>query len=97
MEDLWDYSAKCVGNLSFISGLSIKAHTLPINIRHAIRLQDGNKVTFAEISGQYVLAKPAMHALRQAQDAFSSFAEENDLKNEDVLSIWSRILCRKGM
>ena len=57
--------------------------TLPINIRRALRLKDGDKVAFVEMNGQYVLANPTMLALRQAQEAFAGFAEENGLENED--------------
>jgi len=57
--------------------------TLPINIRRALKLNDGDKVAFIEVDGQYMLANPAMLALRQAQEAFSGFAEENNLKSDD--------------
>ena len=57
--------------------------TLPVSIRRALRLKDGDKVAFVEMNGQYVLANPTMLALRQAQKAFSGFAEENGLENED--------------
>lgn len=57
--------------------------TLPVSIRRALRLKDGDKVAFVEMNGQYVLANPTMLALRQAQEAFSGFAEENGLEDED--------------
>jgi len=57
--------------------------TLPINIRRALKLKDGDKVAFVELDGQYVLANPAMLAIQQLQSAFEGFAEDNDLRTED--------------
>ncbi|MGI6236009.1 MAG: AbrB/MazE/SpoVT family DNA-binding domain-containing protein [Candidatus Excrementavichristensenella sp.] len=62
--------------------------TLPISIRRALKLNDGDKVAFIERSGQYVLVNPTMLAVQQLQDAFEGFAEENALKDEqDVVSL----------
>lgn len=57
--------------------------TLPISIRRALGLKDGDKVAFVEMDGQYVLLNPTMLALRKAQAAFAGFAEENGLESED--------------
>jgi AbrB family looped-hinge helix DNA binding protein len=57
--------------------------TLPISIRRALSLKDGDKVAFVEVNGQYVLANPVMLTLREVQSAFEGFAEENGLNNED--------------
>ena len=57
--------------------------TLPISIRRALKLKDGDKVAFVEIDGQYVLANPTMLAIQQARDAFSGFAEANSLETEE--------------
>ena len=57
--------------------------TLPINIRRALNLKDGDKVAFVEMNGQYVLTNPTMLAIRQLQTDFAGFAEENGLQNED--------------
>ena len=57
--------------------------TLPISIRRALGLKDGDKVAFIEMDGQYVLVNPTMLTLRKAQEAFTGFAEENGLKSED--------------
>lgn len=57
--------------------------TLPISIRRALGLKDGDKVAFVEMNGQYVLANPAMLAIKQAQEAFAGFAETNGLDDED--------------
>ena len=57
--------------------------TLPIHIRRALKLNDGDKVAFIESEGKYILVNPAMLALQQAQNAFAGFAEENNLKTTD--------------
>ncbi|MDO4547837.1 MAG: AbrB/MazE/SpoVT family DNA-binding domain-containing protein [Clostridia bacterium] len=57
--------------------------TLPIGIRRALKLKDGDKIAFIEQNGQYVLANPTMLAIKQLQDAFDGFAEENGLTTED--------------
>ena len=57
--------------------------TLPINIRRALKLKDGDKVAFVEMNGQYVLANPAILAIQQLQKEFEGFAEANDLRTED--------------
>ena len=57
--------------------------TLPISIRRALKLKDGDKVAFVEMDGQYVLANPAMLAIQQLQKEFEGFAEGNGLRTED--------------
>ena len=66
--------------------------TLPITIRRARGLKQGDKVAFVEQDGQYVLASPAMLALRRVQDAFSGFAEENGLETEEDVDAMIREL-----
>ena len=57
--------------------------TIPISIRRALKLKDGDKVAFVEQNGQFVLTNPTMLAIQQLQDAFAGFAEENGLETED--------------
>ena len=57
--------------------------TLPVAIRRALKLKDGDKIAFVELNGQYVLANPVMMAITQLQTDFAGFAEENDLHSED--------------
>jgi AbrB family looped-hinge helix DNA binding protein len=62
--------------------------TIPISIRRALKLKDGDKVAFIEQNGQYVLTNPTMLAIQQLQDAFDGFAEENALETEeDVVAL----------
>lgn len=57
--------------------------TIPISIRRALKLKDGDKVAFIEQNGQYVLTNPTMLAIQQLRDAFDGFAEENGLETEE--------------
>ena len=71
--------------------------TLPINIRRALKLNDGDKVAFVEVNGQFILVNPSMLALRQAQDAFAGFAEENDLQtDDDAVALVKEIRAERG-
>ena len=71
--------------------------TLPINIRRALKLSDGDKVAFVEKNGQFVLVNPSMLALKQAQDAFEGFAEENGLEDlDDVTAMVKELRKERG-
>lgn len=57
--------------------------TLPISIRRALRLKDGDKVAFIEKNGQYVLVNPVLLAIREVQEAYDGEAEKLELKDKD--------------
>lgn len=62
--------------------------TLPIAIRRALSLKDGDKVAFLENNGQYVLVNPTMLAFEEARKAFEGEAERLGLKDmEDVVAL----------
>lgn len=62
--------------------------TLPINIRKALKLRDGDKVAFIEKNGQYILVNPVMLAIREVQDNFYGEAERFDLEDiNDVVDL----------
>jgi AbrB family looped-hinge helix DNA binding protein len=62
--------------------------TLPINIRKALKLRDGDKVAFIEKNGQYILVNPVMFAIREVQDNFYGEAERLDLEDiNDVVDL----------
>lgn len=62
--------------------------TIPVNIRRALKLKDGDKVAFVEQNGQYILTNPTMLAIQQLQDDFDGFAKENGLETmEDVVEM----------
>ena len=72
------------GDLMELAKITSKGQiTLPIHIRRALKLKDGDKIAFIESNGQYVLANPTMLAIKQLQDDFAGFAEENNLQTED--------------
>ena len=62
--------------------------TLPISIRKALNLKDGDKVAFIEMGGQYVLANPVTLAIRDVQKGFTGEAERLGLKDiDDVVDL----------
>lgn len=62
--------------------------TLPVNIRRALNLKDGDKIAFIEMNGQFVLANPAALAIRELQDAFDGEAKKAGIENEeDVVAL----------
>ncbi|MDO9084968.1 MAG: AbrB/MazE/SpoVT family DNA-binding domain-containing protein [Anaerolineaceae bacterium] len=62
--------------------------TLPINIRKALHLKDGDKIAFIEKNGQYVLVNPVLLAIREVQDGFYGEAENLGLKDlDDVVDL----------
>ena len=62
--------------------------TLPVNIRRALHLKDGDKVAFIEKNGQYVLVNPALLAIREVQEAFGGEADNLGLENiNDVVDM----------
>lgn len=62
--------------------------TIPISVRRALKLKDGDKVAFVEQNGQYILTNPTMLAIQQLQDDFDGFAKENGLETmEDVVEM----------
>lgn len=71
--------------------------TLPINIRRALSLKDGDKVAFVEMNGQFVLTNPTMLAIKQLQSDFAGFAEENGLQDEaDVVAMVKEIRAERA-
>ncbi len=66
--------------------------TLPINIRRALNLKDGDKVAFIEKDGQYMLANPVSLAIRDVQKGFEGEAKRLGLKDiDDVVGLVKEI------
>ena len=66
--------------------------TLPISIRRALQLKDGDKVAFIERNGQYVLINPVFLAIREVQEAFGGEAEKLGLEDiNDVVDMVKEI------
>ena len=57
--------------------------TLPISIRRALKLKDGDKVAFFERDGQYILINPVLLAIREVQEVYDGDAEKLGLKDMD--------------
>ena len=66
--------------------------TLPISIRRALHLKDGDKVAFIEKNGQYVLINPVKLAIREVQEGFYGEAEKLNLQDiDDVVDLVKEI------
>jgi len=62
--------------------------TIPISIRKALGLKDGDKVIFFEQGGKVVMENSSLIALREIQQAFSGESERLGLKDEsDVAAL----------
>ena len=71
--------------------------TLPIAIRRALNLKDGDKIAFIEKAGQYIITNPTMLAIQQLQNSFDGFAEENGLETEDdVVALVKEVRASRG-
>ena len=57
--------------------------TLPISIRRALKLKDGDKVAFVEIDGQYVLAKPNHAGYTTGAGCLFGLRRSNSLETEE--------------
>ncbi len=57
--------------------------TIPISIRKALRLREGDKVLFLEQNGGVLMVNSTIEALKQAQEAFAGEAERAGLKDEE--------------
>ena len=66
--------------------------TLPISIRRALKLKDGDKVAFIERNGQYILINPVLLAIREVQEAYDWESEKLGLKDiDDVVDMVKEI------
>ena len=66
--------------------------TLPISIRRALKLKDGDKIAFIERNGQYILINPVLLAIREVQEAYDGEAERLGLEDvNDVVNMVKEI------
>ena len=66
--------------------------TLPISIRRALKLKDGDKVAFIERNGQFILINPVLLAIREVQEAYDGEAERLGLEDvNDVVNMVKEI------
>jgi len=62
--------------------------TLPIAIRKALCLKDGDKVAFVEHEGRYVVVNPTILAFENARASFEGEADRLGLKDiDDVVAM----------
>ncbi len=50
--------------------------TLPVRIRRALGLREGDKVAFVEMDGQFILANPTALAVHEAKEENAQDAQE---------------------
>ena len=57
--------------------------TLPIQLRRALKLKEGDKVAFIEKDGNFIVINPVSLAIDNARIAFNGEAERLNLKDEN--------------
>ena len=57
--------------------------TLPISIRRALNIKDGDKVAFIEKDGNFIVVNPVSLAIDEVRKDFEGEADRVGLKNEE--------------
>ena len=71
--------------------------TIPVAIRRALGIKDGDKVMFIQQEGKVVMMNASLDAFLEAQQAFSGVAEETGLKDEqDVVDMVKEIRAERS-
>lgn len=71
--------------------------TIPIAIRNALGIREGDKILFMEEGDRVILTNASTNALSKAQEAFQGVAEELGIKNEeDVIKLVKEIRAERG-
>lgn len=71
--------------------------TIPIAIRKALGIREGDKILFIEDGDRVILKNTSTSALLKAQEAFQGVAEELGIKNEqDVIKLVKEIRAERG-
>ena len=71
--------------------------TIPVAIRKALGVKDGDKVMFIEQEGKVVMMNASLDALLEAQRAFSGVADALGLKDEqDVVDMVKEIRAERS-
>lgn len=69
--------------------------TIPKPVRHALDLEEGDRVVFVEEDGKMVLKKAALIAFEDFANSISQEAQEKGITEEDLLTDLERV--RKEM
>lgn len=71
--------------------------TIPVAIRNALGIREGDKILFMEEGNRVILTNASTNALLKAQEAFQGVAEELGIKNEeDVMKLVKEIRAERG-
>lgn len=71
--------------------------TIPIAIRKALGIREGDKILFMEEGDRVIITNASTNALLKAQEAFQGMAEELGIKNEeDVIKFVKEIRAERG-
>lgn len=71
--------------------------TIPIAIRNALGIREGDKILFMQEGNRVILTNASTNALLKAQEAFQGVAEELGIKNEeDVMKLVKEIRAERG-
>lgn len=71
--------------------------TIPIAMRNALGIREGDKILFTEEGDRVILTNASTNALLKAQEAFQGVAEESGIKNEqDVIKLVKEVRAERG-
>ena len=71
--------------------------TIPVAIRRALGVKDGDKVMFIEQEGKVIMMNASLDALLEAQQAFSGVADDLGLKGEqDVVDMVKEVRAERS-
>lgn len=71
--------------------------TIPVAIRNALGIREGDKILFMEEGDRVILTNASTNALLKAQEAFQGVAEEFGIKDEqDIIKLVKEIRAERG-
>ncbi len=88
---------KGITNMELAKVTSKGQITIPIAIRKALGIREGDKILFMEEGDRVIITNASTNALLKAQEAFQGMAEELGIKNEeDVIKFVKEIRAERG-
>ena len=71
--------------------------TIPIAIRNALGIREGDKILFMEEGDRVIITNASTSALLKAQEAFRDVADALGIKNEqDIIELVKEIRAERG-